>query len=549
MHPAIPLLCLAALLAQHPDLILINGKLWTGNPRQPEVQAAAIRGGRFTTLGATAEIRKLAGPQTKVVDLAGKRVTPGFHDSHVHFSVGGGHLASVQLRDAKSPEEFRDRIGAFAKKIPKGRWMLGGDWDHENWTPANLPTRQLVDPVTGDVPIFLNRLDGHMSLANSAAMKLAGVTRATQAPPGGEIVRDRNGEPTGIFKDAAESLIQRVIPPPSDGELQAQLEAAQAYALAHGVTSVTDMSGGPDVLRVYRRMIAAGKLHIRVHVHQPLATWRELAQAGLKANTGDDLLRTGGLKGFADGSLGSTTALFFDNYLDAPGTPGIPAPDMIPESKMLDNIRGADKAGLQLAIHAIGDRANRRVLDFFEQAARENGPRDRRFRIEHAQHVKFEDIRRYGQLKVIASMQPYHAIDDGRWAEKRIGKERARYTYAFRAFLDAGAVLAFGSDWFVAPIDPLKAIEGAVTRRTLDGKNPGGWIPEQKITVAEAVRAYTWGSAYASFADPVKGTLEPGKLADFVVLSGDIFALPPDQLGAVKPVATYVGGVLRASRN
>ena len=546
MNPAITLL--AAVLAQNPDLILVNGKLWTGNPRQPEAQAAAIQGGKFTAVGSTAEIRKLAGPQTRVVDLGGKRVTPGFHDSHVHFADGGSHLASVQLRDAKTPEEFRDRIGAFAKKVPKGRWMRGGDWDHENWSPANLPTRQLVDAVTGDVPIFLNRLDGHMSLANSAAMKLAGITKATAAPPGGEIVRDKNGEPTGIFKDAAEGLIARVIPAPSDDELEARIEAAQFYALAHGVTSVTDMSGGPEVLRVYRRMIAAGKLHVRVHAHQPLAGWRDLAKAGLKANTGDDLLRTGGLKGFADGSLGSTTALFFDNYLDAPGTPGIPAPDMIPESRMLDNIRGADKAGLQLAIHAIGDRANRRILDFFEQAARENGPKDRRFRIEHAQHVKFEDIRRFGQLKVIASMQPYHAIDDGRWAEKRIGKERAKYTYAFRAFLDAGAVLAFGSDWFVAPIDPLKAIGGAVTRRTLDGKNPAGWIPEQKITVAEAVRAYTWGSAYAAFADQVKGTLEPGKLADFVVLSEDIFAIPAERIGAVKVMAAYVGGVERAAR-
>ena len=546
MNPAITLL--AAVLAQNPDLILVNGKLWTGNPRQPEAQAAAIQGGKFTAVGSTAEIRKLAGPQTRVVDLGGKRVTPGFHDSHVHFADGGSHLASVQLRDAKTPEEFRDRIGAFAKKVPKGRWMRGGDWDHENWSPANLPTRQLVDAVTGDVPIFLNRLDGHMSLANSAAMKLAGITKATAAPPGGEIVRDKNGEPTGIFKDAAEGLIARVIPAPSDDELEARIEAAQFYALAHGVTSVTDMSGGPEVLRVYRRMIAAGKLQVRVHAHQPLAGWRDLAKAGLKANTGDDLLRMGGLKGFADGSLGSTTALFFDNYLDAPGTPGIPAPDMIPESRMLDNIRGADKAGLQLAIHAIGDRANRRILDFFAQAARENGPKDRRFRIEHAQHVKFEDIRRFGQLKVIASMQPYHAIDDGRWAEKRIGKERAKYTYAFRAFLDAGAVLAFGSDWFVAPIDPLKAIDGAVTRRTLDGKNPAGWIPEQKITVAEAVRAYTWGSAYAAFADQVKGTLEPGKLADFVVLSEDIFAIPAERIGAVKVMAAYVGGVERAAR-
>lgn len=532
-----------------PDLLLVNGKIWTGNPAQPEVQAVAIQRDRILAAGSSADLRKLAGPSTRVLDLGGSRVVPGFHDSHVHFYDGGTHLASVQLRDAASPAIFRDRIGEFAKKTPKGRWILGGDWDHENWTPASLPTRQLIDAVTGDTPVFINRLDGHMALANTAALKLAGVTRATRDPDGGAIVRDAAGEPTGILKDSAMDLVSKVIPQPSEAEIDEALRAAIRHANEHGITSVTDMSASPNILRGYQRLLAKGELAVRVHGHQPLADWKKLADVGIQAGFGGSYLRIGGLKGFADGSLGSTTALFFDNYLDEPKTAGLAAEDMIPETKLLNNILSADKAGLQVAVHAIGDRANRRVLDFFEQAAKENGARDRRFRIEHAQHVKFEDIRRFARLGVVASMQAYHAIDDGRWAEKRIGAERARYTYAFRAFLDSGAVLAFGSDWYVAPISPMMAIFGAVTRRTLDNKNPGGWVPEQKISVAEAVKAYTWGSAYAAFSEKEKGSLDPGKLADLVVLSADIFAIPAEQIGDVKVMTTMVGGKVVFNRS
>ncbi|MBX9602206.1 MAG: amidohydrolase [Bryobacteraceae bacterium] len=539
-----------ALWAQSgPDVLLVNGKIWTGNRAQPEVQAVAIQGDRILAAGSSADLRKLAAAATRVVDLGGSRVVPGFHDSHVHFYDGGTHLASVQLRDARSPEMFRDRIAEFAKKTPAGRWILGGDWDHENWTPPSLPTRQLIDAVTGEIPVFINRLDGHMALANTAALKRAGLTRGTRDPDGGAIVRDASGEPTGILKDSAMDLVSRVIPQPTEAEIDEALRAAIRHANEHGITSVTDMSASPDILRGYQRLLAKGDLSVRVHGHQPLADWKKLADAGVQAGFGNAYLRIGGLKGFADGSLGSTTALFFDNYLDEPRTAGLAAGDMIPEEKLLNNIRGADKAGLQVAVHAIGDRANRRVLDFFEQVAKDNGPRDRRFRIEHAQHVKFEDIRRFAKIGVVASMQAYHAIDDGRWAEKRIGAERARYTYAFRAFLDSGAVLAFGSDWYVAPISPMMAIFGAVTRRTLDNKNPGGWVPEQKITVAEAVKAYTWGSAYAAFADQEKGTIQPGNLADLAVLSEDIFAIAPSRIGDVKVLTTIVGGKVVFNRS
>lgn len=524
------------------DLVLLNGKIWTVNEQQAEVEAIAIAGGRIVATGASAEIRKWVGSQTRVIDLQGRRVVPGFNDAHVHFLDGGRGLASVQLRDARTPTEFRDRIRDFAAKLPKGRWILNGNWDHENWQPANLPARQLIDEVTGDHPVFINRLDGHMALANSLALKLAGVTRATTDPPGGTIVRDGQGEPTGVLKDAAMSYVYKVIPDASADEMSEAIKAAQRYAAENGVTSVQDMSASPDVFAVYQRLLERGELTVRIYGHQPLTAWERLARVGVRAGFGNDKLKIGGLKGFADGSLGSTTALFFAPYLDDPKTAGLPSDEMFPESKMLNNILQADKAGLQIAVHAIGDKANQTILDMFAEVEKQNGGRDRRFRIEHAQHLRAEEIKRFANQRIIASMQPYHAIDDGRWAENRIGAERAKGTYAFRALLDAGAVLAFGSDWYVAPMEPLLGIYGAVTRRTLDGKRPQGWVPEQKISVAEALRAYTLGSAYASFDEKGKGSLEVGKLADLVVLSADIFKIDPGQIDKAKVVLTIFDG-------
>jgi hypothetical protein len=365
-----------------------------------------------------------------------------------------------------------------------------------------------------------------MALANSQALQLAGITRDTPDPPGGTIVRDAAGEPTGVLKDAAMGPLVRAIPAPSEDQIADAVRAAMRYAAENGVTSVQDMSAAPEILRVYQKLLARGELTVRISGHQPLATWERLASVGLHADFGGEKLHIGALKGFADGSLGSTTALFFEPYLDAPNTSGLANSQMIPESKMQGRILDADRAGLQIAVHAIGDKANHIVLGMYEEAKRQNGARDRRFRIEHAQHLRMEDIPRFGKLHVIASMQPYHCIDDGRWAEKRIGPERAKGTYAFRALLDSGAVLAFGSDWDVAPMQPLMGIYAAATRRTLDGKHPDGWVPEQKITVAEAIRAYTMGSAYASFDEKIKGSIEPGKLADMVVVSDDILSIP-----------------------
>ena len=524
------------------DLALVHGKIWTGEESRPEAEAVACRGGRIVAVGSDGEVRPWIGSSTKVIDLHGRRVVAGFNDAHVHFYSGGRNLAGVQLRHARSQSEFRRSIGEFAAKQPAGRWITGGDWDHENWSPAELPARALIDDVTPRNPVFVNRLDGHMALANGAALKLAGITRQTADPPGGTIVRDARGEPTGVLKDAAMEAVNRVMPAPSTEEIAEALRAAMRYAAENGVTSVQDMSAAPEILRVYQRLLRAGEMTVRVYGAQPLSAWQRLAAVGLQVAFGGDILRIGMLKGFADGSLGSTTALFFEPYLDAPHTSGLASDEMIPESKMRSHILEADRAGLQIAVHAIGDKANHIILGIFEEAEQQSGSRDHRFRIEHAQHLHPEDIPRFGKLRVIASMQPYHAIDDGRWAEKRIGPERAKGTYAFRSLLDAGAVLAFGSDWYVAPMEPLMGIYAATTRRTLDGKRPDGWVPEQKIRVAEAIRAYTMGSAYASFTEHSKGSIAAGKLADMAVLSDDILKIDPAAIADTRVVMTVFDG-------
>ena len=523
------------------DTIIINAVVHTMDPAQPVAEAVAIYGNRIVAAGSTNDIRKLAGPNTRTIDAKGRLLLPGFNDAHTHFLSGGFQLSSVDLRDANSPQEFAARIKAFAEKLPKGRWVTGGDWDHERWPDAKLPTKELIDSFTAETPVFVNRLDGHMALANSLALKLAGVTRETADPPGGVIVRNKSGEPTGVLKDAAQNFVWKVVSPATFEEKLDAARAATNYAAKLGVTSVQDMSAGDDV-GIYQTLLDRGELKTRIYAVSPLPSWERVARMGVRAHFGSEMLRVGGLKGFADGSLGSTTALFYEPYRDDPSTSGIAGDEMYPEGVMLKRVSEADRAGLQVMIHAIGDRANDLILSIYEQVERENGKRDRRFRIEHAQHLRAQDIPRFARDGVIASMQPYHAIDDGRWAEKRIGKERIKTTYAFRSLLDSGATLAFGTDWTVAPLNPLLSIYAAVTRRTLDGKNPNGWVPEQKITVQETVRAYTLGSAYAEFQENVKGSITAGKLADIVLLSRDIFKIDPNEIESVKVVMTMVDG-------
>lgn len=527
---------------QKADLVLFNGVIWTGTRQHPMAEAIAVRGERIVAVGENEEVQSLIGPRTRVVDLQGRLVLPGFIDNHTHFISGGFQLLSVDLRDARDEKEFARRIGEKARSLPEGRWITGGSWDHERWPGAALPRKELIDPVTPHHPVFVTRLDGHMGLANSLALKLAGITKETPDPPGGRIVRDpQTGEPTGILKDAAMNLVRRVIPPPTPAEMDEALRAAMNEAARVGVTSIQDITTWSD-WAVYKRFHRRGELTVRITARTPITEWERQRDLRQKEGPGDEWLRLGGLKGFVDGSLGSTTALFFEPYLDAPQTSGLLHEEMLPEGIMQRRVAAADRAGLPVSIHAIGDKANKILLDIYEQVIQENGVRDRRFRIEHAQHLRPEDIPRFAQLGVIASMQPYHAIDDGRWAEKRIGRERCRTTYAFRSLLDAGAVLTFGSDWPVAPLDPLLGIYAAVTRRTIDGAHPRGWFPEQRITVEEAVRAYTVNNAYAEFAEKEKGSLEPGKLADMVVLSKDIFSIPPEQIPTAKVMMTIVGG-------
>jgi len=533
--------CGPAPVPHHATLILKNAKVWTVDESRPQAEAVAVSGDRIVMVGSTREVESLQGPETQVLDLQGRRVVPGFNDAHVHFAQGGFNLLSVQLRDAGTPQEFARRIGEFAQKLAKGEWILGGDWDHELWPDAPLPTRQMIDSVTPDHPVLVNRLDGHMSLANSLALRMAGITRATPDPDGGTIVRDAGGEPTGILKDGAMDLVSAKIPPPSRERLREAILAALSEARRLGVTSVQDMAS-PGEFAVYQSLLESGELTVRINCRTPLPEFRRLAALGIRSGFGNPWLRLGALKGFADGSLGSTTALFFEPYQDAPNTSGLPAPMMFPEGNMKKLVSEADREHLQVTVHAIGDKANNITLRIFDEVEKENPDWDRRFRIEHAQHLSPSDIPRFATLGVIASMQPYHAIDDGRWAVKRIGSERVKTTYAFRSLLDAGAKLAFGSDWFVAPLNPLLGIYAAATRRTTDGKNPDGWIPEQKITVAEAVKAYTWGSAYATFEENLKGSIAPGKLADLVVLSQDIFSIPPEQIEKTEVVTTIVGG-------
>ena len=541
------LLLVASLNAQTKsaaDLIVTNAKVWTVAASQPRAQAVAVLGDRIVAVGSNAEIDTWRGPHTKVIDAGGKLLLPGFNDSHVHFVSGGLQLDSVQLNDVTSPQEFVRRIAEQAKKTPKGEWILGGDWDETKWPGTVLPTRELIDPVTPDNPVFVSRYDGHTSLANSLALKLAGVTAKTPDPPGGSIVRDAQGNPTGDLKDAATDLVDKVIPPLSHDQRMRAVKRALEHAASLGVTSVQNMDPEDADIAAYDELLQAGELTTRIYAAPLISEVNDQVKIGVRHAFGGPYLRIGALKAFADGSLGSRTAYFFDPFSDEPGNHGLLADEMQPLSLMRERMLKADAAGLQVCTHAIGDQAISIILDLYAEVDKAHPGFDRRFRIEHAQHMAAKDFDRFAQLKVIASVQPYHAIDDGRWAEGRIGRDRASRTYAFRTFLDHGVRLAFGTDWDVAPLNPLLTIYAAVTRATLDGKNPGGWFPEQKLTVEEAVQAYTMGSAYAEFQEKEKGSISSGKLADMVVLSDDIFSIDPVKIRDVKVLKTMVGGRL-----
>ncbi len=518
------------------DIIITNAKIWTGNEARPWAKAMALNGETILAVHNLEKVMKHKSSRSTIIDMKGNLVVPGFIDAHVHLYQGGANLTSVQLRDARTPEEFIGRIAEYASTLKPGEWILGGDWDGKEW--GRLPEKEWIDSVTPDNPVFTVRLDGHMGLANSLALKLAGVDRSVKDIAGGTIERDDAGNPTGIFKENAMDLIFNAIPEPTPEQVDKVLEVAMDYLASNGVTSVHGVDAA-DYADALDRLRKSGKLITRIYAMTPVSKWESMKNQIEEEGVGDNWIKFGGVKGFLDGSLGSHTAAFFEPYDDKPGDAGFYVNS---EEDLYRWISEADKAGLQVVIHSIGDRANNFMLNLYEKVAMENGPRDRRFRIEHAQHLTPSDIPRFAELGVIASMQPYHAIDDGRWAEDLIGAERIKTTYAFKSLMDAGAVVAFGSDWFVAPPTPLEGIYGAVTRRTLDGENPEGWVPEEKITVEQALVAYTRNAAYAAFDEDVKGTLEPGKLADFVVLSEDITAIDPVMIWDVKVLQTFVGG-------
>lgn len=519
------------------DTILTGGRVYVKKGARAE--AIALAGDRVLAVGANADVAAFRGPNTRVVDLKGRLVTPGFNDAHVHFLTGGFGLLSVDLRDAKDENDFRDRIAGHARALPKGVWIENGNWDHERWPSQKLPTKELIDAVTRDNPVFVNRLDGHMSLANSVALRAAGIDRNTKDPFGGEIERDANGEPTGVLKDNAQDLMYRAIPEPTREMNLRAARAALKHAASLGVTSIQDNSS-IDALATYQQIRDEGDLTARFNVWRPVSAMKSLVESGLRSGVGDDWIRVGAIKILADGSMGAGTAAFFEPYSDDPSTSGLL---LYPVEDLDRMIADADAARFQLAVHAIGDRANALVLDSFEKAVAKNGDRERRLRIEHSQVVRRADLARYAKLRVVASIQPSHCIDDMRWAEKRIGRDRCRLAYNFKSFLDAGIEVAFGTDWFVEPLDPRLGLYAAVAREYPEGGAPGGgFFNEERITLDEAIDLYTRGSAYAEFADARKGTLEPGKLADLVVFERDLFAASPRDILKTPVDLTIVGG-------
>lgn len=550
-RPAIAAVLAVAALAgavgaqEDATVLLENGRIWTNDPALPEAGSVLVRDGRIAALASPGEEIEGATGDVRTIDLGDRRVVPGFNDAHTHFFDGGYTLLAPNTLESATPEEFVARLKAYAGSRPPGRWIdYPAAWDHERWPGHPLPSRSLIDSVTPKNPVWIRRPDGHIGLANSLALEEAGITAETPDPPGGRIDRDpATGEPTGILRDAGE-LVRRAIPEPTGAEYREALDAALARAAELGVTTIQDMcyDPGPVGIRLLQEYAREGRLTVRFYCRTSLSDWEHSAATGVTAGFGDEWIRLGSLKAFADGALGSSTAWFFEPYEDEPGNRGLPGEVMQPPERFRDLAAAADSARLQLSIHAIGDAAISLVLDQLERVRESNETWDRRWRVEHAQHMAEGDFARMARLGAIASVQPFHAIDDGRWAERKIGPDRAKTTYAFRTFLDAGVRLAFGTDWPVAPLNPWDTVYAAVTRRTLDGGPPEGWVPEERLSLEEALAAYMSGSAFAEFTEEEKGRLAPGYLADLVVLDRDPFAIEPGELREVRSLLTMVGG-------
>jgi predicted amidohydrolase YtcJ len=523
----------------HVNATVKNGTLppyKTSVPTQAAT-AMAVAKGKIILMGSNQQIESLKGPNTQVVNLLGHFVMPGFNDAHTHLASGGFEKLNVDLVGTKSLDDMKQRISARAKTATPGEWITGRGWDHTKWTEQKTPTRQDIDSVTGDHPAIFNRVDGHIAIANSAALKAAGITAQSPDPHGGKIDRDEKGEPTGILRETAMGAVFDKIPAPTPAQRRRAAELALADAAQWGITSAQDNSDWEDFL-TYEQLEKEGKLTLRISEWLPFdAPLAELESRRTHHPAADSMLHTTMLKGFMDGSLGSRTAAMLAPFADDPKNEGIPRY----EQDALDQ-KSAEraKAGFQLGFHAIGDRGARMALDAFAVAEQQSSKRDFRFRIEHAQVVAPEDYKKFKNLDVIASVQPNHLLTDMNWAEPHIGPERAKYSYAWREFLNNGVHLAFGTDYPVEPITPFRGVYCAVTRQNEAGNK--SYFPEQKLTIDEAIAAYTTGSAYAEFAEKEKGTLSPGMLADFIVLDRDITKVAPAEILKTRVLRTVVGG-------
>ena len=519
------------------DLILYNGSFHTMDAQRPVVQALAVGDGRILAVGRSGDMLALADAGTRRIDLGGRTALPGFEDAHVHFSSHGLALQRVDLAGAGSLGEALERVRAKVGGIAQDEWLLGRGWNHNVWPAPVQPTRYDLDCLVAHAPVALSSKDGHSLWVNSVALRIAGIDASTRDPVGGQILRDESGEPNGILTEKAQALVWRCVPEPSEETMLRAARAAVADAACLGVTSVHNCEG-PSAWTAFQRLAGWDELTVRVWQMIPLDMLPAALKLGLRTGYGNDLLRIGHVKMFADGALGSGTAEMLAPYEGKPEITGVAATD---SDTLWEGVRSAARAGLASAIHAIGDAANRRVLDIYERAKGEGLTGALRQRIEHVQLLTAEDLPRLAQLGVIASMQPIHATQDMEMADLHWGK-RARWGYAWRSLLASGAVLAFGTDCPVESLDPLAGIHAAVTRQQPDGYPEGGWYPQERLTLDEALYAYTMGSAYASGEEETKGSLIPGKLADVVVLSRDIYVAPPEALLDTVVDMTIFGG-------
>jgi predicted amidohydrolase YtcJ len=526
--------------ASSPETVYRNARIYTNDAAAPWAEALLVRGEEILAVGDDDEVTALADKGARIVDLERKFVMPGFNDAHVHLGGAGEDWLAVRLNGASTVSELQKRLAAAVAERKPGEWIQGSGWDHTLWPEKRFPNRQQLDQVAPKNPVLLTHISGHVAVANSLALELAGLSSATANPPGGELERDERGALTGMLKEgSAMRLVEAKIPPPSPERRRRGIELALADVAKNGVTSVQDNSSWEDFL-AYRELRSGGKLTVRVTEWLPFAAPLEkLEEMRRDGGTTDPWLRTGALKMVTDGALGSRTAAMLEPYSDDPKNSGIMT--MEPE-KLRALAMERDKAGFQLNFHAIGDRANRITLDVFEAAAKANGPRDRRDRVEHAQVVALSDIPRFARIGVIASMQPSHETTDMRWAEQRVGPERAKGAYAWASMEKFGVRLAFGTDYDVEPISPFRGLYACVTRELPDGGPAGGWEPQEKISLEDCIRAYTSGSAYGEFMEGKKGELKAGEFADFVVLSRDLTKLAPREYTNIQVLRTVVGG-------